>query len=112
MLFLAQYIEYKLSHFIDKAFESIFGFISVLPGAYSMFRWEAIKGDPLASFFHGLDKSNHTPFEANMFLAEDRIMCLEILVKAGSKNILKYVPGSVALTDPPGKLSILFKQRR
>ena len=36
-LFLAQYIEYKLSHFIDKAFESCFGFISVLPGAFSLF---------------------------------------------------------------------------
>lgn len=112
MLFYTQYIEYKLSHFIDKSFEAIFGFISVLPGAYSMFRWEAIKGEPLASFFHGLDKSSHTPYEANMFLAEDRVMCLEILVKAGSCYTLSYVPGSVALTDPPSKLSILFKQRR
>mgnify|MGYP000944315997 FL=1 len=67
-----------------------------------MFRWEAIKGEPLASFFHGLDKGSHTPTEANMYLAEDRIMCLEILVKAQSSYILKYVPGSVALTDPPG----------
>jgi len=82
-LFYTQYIEYKLSHFIDKAFEACFGFISVLPGAFCMFRWEAIKGDPLKSFFHGLDKQSHTPTEANMFLAEDRIMCLEILVKAG-----------------------------
>lgn len=41
-LFLAQYIEYKLSHFTEKAFESCFGFISVLPGAFSMFWWKAI----------------------------------------------------------------------
>jgi chitin synthase len=101
-----------LSHFIDKSFEAVFGFISVLPGAYCMFRWKAIKGDPLSSFFHGLDKTSHTPYEANMFLAEDRIMCLEILVKAGERNYLSYVPGSVALTDPPSKLSVLFKQRR
>jgi len=67
-----------------------------------MFWWEAIKGEPLASFFHGLDKASHTPTEANMYLAEDRIMCLEILVKAQCKYILKYIPGSVALTDPPG----------
>jgi len=47
-----------------------------------------------------------------MFLAEDRIMCLEILVKAGSNWLLRYVPNSIALTDPPDKLTDLFKQRR
>jgi len=81
-------MEYKLSHFIDKAFESCFGFISVLPGAFSMFRWQAIKGDPLESFFKGLDKSSHTPKEANAYLAEDRIMCLEILVKVSNNFVL------------------------
>lgn len=112
LLFYGQYVEYKLSHFIDKAFESCFGFISVLPGAFSMFRWQAIKGDPLESFFKGLDKDSHTPKEANAYLAEDRIMCLEILVKVSNRYVLRYVPGAVGLTDPPDKLSILFKQRR
>jgi chitin synthase len=40
----AQYYEYKLGHSPDKACESFFGFTSVLPGAYSIFRWKAIKG--------------------------------------------------------------------
>ena len=35
----AQFYEYKLSHSPDKACESFFGFNSVLPGAYCMFRW-------------------------------------------------------------------------
>ena len=38
----AQFFEYKLGHTPDKACESFFGYNSVLPGAYSMFRWEAI----------------------------------------------------------------------
>ena len=38
----AQFYEYKLSHSPDKACESFFGYNSVLPGAYSMFRWKAI----------------------------------------------------------------------
>ena len=42
MLIKAQYVEYKLSHYLDKSFETMFGFISVLPGAFSTFRWEAI----------------------------------------------------------------------
>ena len=46
----------------------------MLPGAFSTLRWEAIKGDPLKSFFHGLEAETHTAKEANMYLAEDRIM--------------------------------------
>lgn len=40
VLLRGQYVEYKLSHYLDKATESLFGFISVLPGAFSTFRWE------------------------------------------------------------------------
>lgn len=71
---LAQYVEYKMSHYLDKAFEAMFGFVSVLPGAFCTFRWQAIDGDPLKSFFKGLDKDKHTAKEANMYLAEDRVM--------------------------------------
>ena len=48
---VAQYYEYKLGHTPDKACESFFGFTSVLPGAYCVFRWKAIKGTPLDMFF-------------------------------------------------------------
>lgn len=47
----AQYFEYKIGHMPDKASESLSGFISVLPGAYTLFRWETIKGKPLELFF-------------------------------------------------------------
>ena len=47
----AQFYEYKLGHTPDKACESFFGFTSVLPGAYCLFRWNAIKGAPLDKFF-------------------------------------------------------------
>ena len=42
LLRAAQFYEYKLSHSPDKACESFFGFNSVLPGAYCLFRWQAI----------------------------------------------------------------------
>jgi chitin synthase len=111
-MILAQYVEYKISHYLDKSFESLFGFVSVLPGAFCTFRWIAIRGDPLRSFFKGLEKDKHTAKEANMYLAEDRVMCLEILRKYSENWLLRYIPGCIALTDPPDSVIGLIKQRR
>jgi chitin synthase len=41
----AQIFEYKISNIMDKALESICGFISVLPGAFSAYRYKAIRND-------------------------------------------------------------------
>ena len=61
----------------------------MLPGAFSAFRWEAIQRKPLRKFLKGA-KNDLNPYDimkcykANMYLAEDRIMCLEIIA-----NIVK-----------------------
>jgi len=77
LLNYAQYMEYLLSHYIDKAFEGFFSYQSVLPGAYSILRWDAIRFDPIEEFLQGLH--NNTAMlslvDLNKFLAEDRIMC-------------------------------------
>lgn len=118
VLLRTQYVEYKVSHYMDKATESLFGFVSVLPGAFSTFRWECINGEPLASFLRGCkdefaDVEQIMPcFTANKYLAEDRIMCLEIITKKQKNFIIHYVPGAKCLTDPPLSLTGLVKQRR
>ncbi|CAI2387308.1 unnamed protein product [Moneuplotes crassus] len=117
VLLRSQYGEYKLSHYLDKAAESFFGYISVLPGAFSMFRWECIKEEPLEEFLKGTsisDPSKPYPscWEGNKFLAEDRIMPMEIISKKNENFVIKYVPGCKAKTDAPNNFITLIKQRR
>jgi len=59
--FLKAYFSERSMSSINKATilinsaESLFGFVSVLPGAFSVFRWECIKGEPLRKFLKGTE---------------------------------------------------------
>lgn len=87
-----------MSNILDKPLESVFGFISVLPGAFSAYRYIALQNDhlgqgPLASYFKGetLHGENSGIFEANMYLAEDRILCFELVAKRNAAWKLHFV---------------------
>ncbi|SPQ93389.1 unnamed protein product (mitochondrion) [Plasmodiophora brassicae] len=110
----AQTFEYKVSNFLDKASESVAGYVSVLPGAFSAYRYTALEGAPLDKYFHHIatPMDGLTPFEANQYLAEDRILCFELLAKAGNNYTLHYDKRAIAETDCPTGLVDLIKQRR
>lgn len=121
-LIAAQNFEYKMSNILDKPLESSFGYVSVLPGAFSAYRYRAIQGRPLEQYFHG-DHSladrlgpkgiyGMNIFTKNMFLAEDRILCFELVAKAGDQWTLTYVKPSKAETDVPESAAELIGQRR
>ena len=121
-LVAGQNFEYKISNILDKPLESSFGYVSVLPGAFSAYRFRAIMGRPLEQYFHG----DHTLsarlgkkgiegmniFKKNMFLAEDRILCFELVAKAGSKWHLTYVKAAKGETDVPEGAAEFIGQRR
>lgn len=109
-LVASQNFEYKISNILDKPLESVFGYITVLPGALSAYRYHALQNDetghgPLSQYFKGetLHGQHADVFTANMYLAEDRILCWELVAKRGERWVLKYVKGCVGETDVPGK---------
>lgn len=128
--------------------QSVFGYISVLPGAFSAYRYKALQNGPdgkgpLASYFKGEAMHSGTndaglfgafsrysvsakgtevaKSERNMYLAEDRILCFEIVTKKREGWVyvkiiciilgcsrpprLRYVKSAKAATDVPTTVS-------
>ncbi|TPX66961.1 chitin synthase [Spizellomyces sp. 'palustris'] len=124
-LVASQNFEYKISNHLDKALESVFGYIGVLPGAFSAYRYTALLDNmpnrgPLASYFKGERREDQTTstnspteiFSANLYLAEDRILALELVAKPLSKWTLHYVAKAAAETDVPDSVPEFIAQRR
>lgn len=111
-----------MSNILDKPLDSSFGYVSVLPGAFSAYRYKAIQGRPLDQYFRGDHSLANVLgnkgvngmgiFKKNMFLAEDRILCFELVAKAGAKWRLAYVKASQAETDVPEQVAEFISQRR
>jgi chitin synthase len=110
----AQVVEYKYAHLFDKALESIVGYITVLPGAFSAYRWKALQGAPLwKDYFKSICHPEiMDAFNSNIYLAEDRVLCLALVTKANESYLLTYVQSSVAETDIPDDMFRLLRQRR
>ncbi|KAF2684261.1 glycosyltransferase family 2 protein [Lentithecium fluviatile CBS 122367] len=107
-LVASQNFEYKMSNILDKPLESVFGYITVLPGALSAYRYHALQNDhtghgPLSQYFKGetLHGQDADVFTANMYLAEDRILCWELVAKRSEQWVLKYVKAATGETDVP-----------
>lgn len=118
-LVATQNFEYKMSNILDKPLESAFGFITVLPGAFSAYRYVALQNDktgagPLEKYFLGekMHGANAGIFTANMYLAEDRILCFELVSKRNCAWILQYVKSATGETDVPTEMSDFILQRR
>ncbi|EJU04297.1 glycosyltransferase family 2 protein [Dacryopinax primogenitus] len=120
-LVASQHYEYKMSNILDKPCESAFGYINVLPGAFSAYRYIALQNDrngkgPLASYFKGevLSGQNADMFTAvhTLLTHFKRILCFELVAKPDSEWVLRYVKSAVGETDVPETLAEFIGQRR
>ncbi|KAL4073788.1 glycosyltransferase family 2 protein [Scleroderma citrinum] len=114
---MIQVYEYYISHNLAKAFESLFGSVSCLPGCFSLYRVRtADKGRPLIISNRVIDEygENHvdTLHKKNLFsLGEDRFLTT-LLMKHFPSFKTKFQPNAVAHTVAPVSWRVLFSQRR
>ncbi|SCN71349.1 CHS-3 chitin synthase 3 [Fusarium fujikuroi] len=116
----AQNFEYKVGFQLDRTFESATGFLSLLPGACSAYRYVGSAGKPLEDMLlgdptwiqgHNRDRPSLSPVNLNRHLADDRVICFRIISKPNTHWLLKYVPVT-ATTDIPMTTTDFINQRR
>ena len=114
---MIQVYEYYISHHLSKAFESLFGSVSCLPGCFSLYRVRtADKGRPIIISNRIIDEyaecNVDTLHKKNLFsLGEDRFLTT-LLMKHFPTFKTKFIPDAVAHTMAPESWRILFSQRR
>ncbi|EIW76465.1 glycosyltransferase family 2 protein [Coniophora puteana RWD-64-598 SS2] len=114
---MIQVYEYYISHHLSKAFESLFGSVTCLPGCFSLYRIRtADKGRPVIISNRIIDEyaENHvdTLHKKNLFsLGEDRFLTT-LLLKHFPTFKTKFIPHAVSHTTAPESFRVLLSQRR
>jgi len=116
-----QVFEYFISHHLAKAFESVFGGVSCLPGCFSMFRLKARRasGDdwiPLITKPEIVREYSQSEVETLhqknlLLLGEDRFLTT-ILLRTFPNRKMIFLPQARCRTIVPDNFSVLLSQRR
>ena len=114
---MIQVYEYYISHNLTKAFESLFGSVTCLPGCFTMYRIRAAEtGKPLfvsREVVEGYAQVRvDTLHQKNLLhLGEDRFLTT-LLLKHHPKYKTKYTFHAHAWTIAPDRWSVFMSQRR
>ncbi|KAF3939973.1 hypothetical protein ABW19_dt0210558 [Dactylella cylindrospora] len=118
---MIQVFEYFISHHLTKAFESVFGGVTCLPGCFCMYRIKAPKGaqnywvpilanpDVVEHYSENVVDTLHT--KNLLLLGEDRYLTT-LMLKTFPKRKQIFVPQAVCKTIVPNKFKVLLSQRR
>ena len=114
---MMQVYEYYISHNLTKAFESLFGSVTCLPGCFTMFRIRAAEtGKPLFVSKEVVDAYSDIRVDTLhmknlLHLGEDRYLTT-LLLKFHSKYKTKYIFRAHAWTIAPDSWTVFMSQRR
>jgi len=113
--------EYYISHHLTKAFESMFGGVTCLPGCFSMYRIKAPKAEsgywvPILAnpdiVEHYSENIVDTLHKKNLLLlGEDRYLTT-LMLKTFPKRKMVFCPQAVCKTIVPDQFRVLLSQRR
>ncbi|KAK9425078.1 putative Family 2 glycosyltransferase [Seiridium unicorne] len=116
-----QVFEYFISHHSAKAFESVFGGVTCLPGCFCMYRIKSPKGAqnywvPILAnpdiVEHYSDNVIDTLHRKNLLLlGEDRYLTT-LMLRTFPKRKQVFVPQAVCKTTVPDEFMVLLSQRR
>ena len=118
---MIQVYEYFTSHNLGKAFESVFGGVTCLPGCFCMYRIKAttakkdqfvpllVNPDIVACYSENIVDTLH---KKNLFLlGEDRFLST-LMLGSFPRRKMVYVPQAICHTTVPHTYKILQSQRR
>eukprot|EP00986_Skeletonema_menzelii_P010559 scaffold5178_cov141-Skeletonema_menzelii.AAC.6 len=113
---MIQVFEYYTNHHMKKAFESVFGCVTCLPGCFTMYRLFSDDGRPLLScddvYQRYATNNVKTLHDKNLYhLGEDR-MLTTLLLRFFPDMKLSFVPEATCYTIVPHTFSVLLSQRR
>ncbi|KAI0132780.1 chitin synthase 6 [Xylariales sp. AK1849] len=114
---MIQVYEYYISHNLAKAFESLFGSVTCLPGCFSMYRIRAAEsGKPLfvsrdVVESYSTIRVDTLHMKNLLHLGEDRYLTT-LLLKFHSKYKTKYIFRAHAWTIAPDSWQVFLSQRR
>jgi chitin synthase len=113
---MIQVYEYFISHHLAKAFESMFGAVTCLPGCFCMYRIRTDNNLPLLIapmlIEDYADPKDNTLHKKNLLrLGEDRYLTTLVL-KYFRKYKTRYTSDAQCYTNAPDTWSILVSQRR
>lgn len=116
-----QVFEYFISHHQAKAFESVFGGVTCLPGCFSMYRIKSPKGaqgywvpilcnpDIVERYSDNVVDTLHK--KNLLLLGEDRFLST-LMLKTFPKRKMVFVPKAACKTVVPDEFKVLLSQRR
>ena len=114
---MIQVYEYYISHNLSKAFESLFGSVTCLPGCFSMYRIRAAEtGKPLFVSREIVDTYSTVRVDTLhmknlLYLGEDRFLTT-LLLKYHPKYKTKFIFSANAWTIAPDSWKVFLSQRR
>ncbi|KAJ1918332.1 hypothetical protein H4219_002657 [Mycoemilia scoparia] len=114
-----QVFEYYISHHLAKAFESVFGGVTCLPGCFCMYRLKARKGTdwvPVLTKPEICEEYSQnvveTLHEKNLLLlGEDRFLST-LMLRTFPKRKMMFMPQAICKTLVPDSFKVLLSQRR